>query len=112
MAVRYLRRHGCKILYRNYRAPHGGEIDIVARDREILLFIEVKTRRNEHYFRPLDAVDKKKKVLITRGALSWLHLLGNPDLTFRFDVVEVIADPSLEVRWVQHVFELPEPLSY
>lgn len=112
VAARHLRRHGCKILYRNYRGPHGGEVDLIVREREILLFVEVKTRRHENYFRPLDAVNKKKKSLIKRGALSWLRLLGNPDLTFRFDVVEVIASEPLEVRWVKNIFLLPEPLIY
>ena len=90
-AAQTLRRHGVKILYRNYRAPKGGEIDLVCRDQETLVFVEVKTRRIEKNFRPRDAVDHKKQMLIKRGALSWLHLLDNPDIPFRFDVIEVIA---------------------
>ena len=111
-AAHYLQRHGCKILYRNYRGPHGGEIDLICRDRETLVFVEVKTRRSEKNFRPIDAVNKEKRNLIKRGALSWLRLLGNPDVTFRFDVVEVIAAEPLEVRWIQNVFQLPEPFRY
>ncbi|MBX9742393.1 MAG: YraN family protein [Chthoniobacterales bacterium] len=112
VAANYLRRSGCKILYRNYRAVQGGEVDLVCRDQETLIFVEVKTRRSEHYSRPLDAVDKKKRKLIQRGALSWLRLLKNPELTFRFDVIEVIASEPLETRWIKNVFQLPEPLRY
>lgn len=111
-AARYLRRSGCKVLYHNYRAPHGGEIDLICRDQETLIFVEVKTRRSENYTRPLDAVDQKKRKLIQRGALSWLRLLKNPTLTFRFDVVEIIASEPLEIRWIKNVFQLPEPLRY
>lgn len=111
-AARYLRHSGCKILYRNYRAPQGGEVDLVCRDQETLIFVEVKTRRSENYTRPLDAVDQKKRKLIQRGALSWLRLLKNPDVTFRFDVVEVIASKPPETRWIKNVFQLPDPLRY
>ncbi len=111
-AARYLQRRKCKILYCNYRGPHGGEIDIICRDQETLIFVEVKTRRSEIFFRPIDAVNKEKRKLIKRGALSWLRLLRNPDITFRFDVVEVIAAEPFEVRWIQNVFQLPEPFRY
>lgn len=85
-----LRASGRKILYRNYRGPKGGEIDIVARDGAVLSFVEVKTRTHQGYGRPLEAVDQAKQDLIERGANSWLHLLGNRQLPWRFDVVEVI----------------------
>lgn len=112
MAARALRRRGWKILYRNYRAPHGGEIDLVCRDHETLVFVEVKTRRDEKFSRPLDAVNRKKRDYIKRGALSWLRLLHHPDIPFRFDVVEVIATVPPEVRVVENVFQLPDPFRY
>ncbi|MDH4469543.1 MAG: YraN family protein [Verrucomicrobiae bacterium] len=111
-AAQTLRRHGVKILYRNYRAPQGGEVDLVCRDRETLLFVEVKTRRVEKNFRPLDAVNHKKQILIKRGALSWLRLLGNPDIPFRFDVIEVIATQPPRARWIENAFLLPDPFRY
>lgn len=90
IACRQLKAEGRKILYRNYRAPKGGEVDIVARDGDILSFVEVKTRTYRGYGRPLDAVDSSKQELIERGANAWLRLLGTRQLTWRFDVVEVI----------------------
>jgi len=101
-----LKAQGCKILYRNYRGPKGGEVDIVARDGETLSFVEVKTRTRRGYGRPLDAVDGAKQELIERGANAWLHLLGTRNLLWRFDVVEVIlADGEIpEVTVVRDVF--------
>lgn len=78
------------MLYRNFRAPHGGEVDIVAREGAELLFIEVKTRSSERYGRPLDAVDRRKQALVRRGANDWLRLLGTRELPWRFDVIEVV----------------------
>lgn len=77
------------MLYRNFRAPHGGEVDIVARQGKVLLFIEVKTRREGSKLRGLDAVNASKQVLIERGANDWLKLLGTREIPWRFDVIEV-----------------------
>ncbi|MBT8044749.1 MAG: YraN family protein, partial [Verrucomicrobiae bacterium] len=90
IALARLKADGRKILYKNYRGPKGGEVDIVARDGDTLSFVEVKTRTRRGYGRPLDAVDVAKQELIERGANSWLHLLGNRNILWRFDVVEVI----------------------
>jgi putative endonuclease len=111
-AARHLKRKGWKILRRNFRAPGGGEVDLVCRDRETLVFAEVKTRRSEEMGRPLDAVDGKKQRLIRQGALYWLRLLDMPDLTFRFDVIEVLATDPVEVRVIESAFTLPDPLRY
>src|SRR4051812_12965585 len=114
LAAQYVRRQGFKILYRNFRGRTGGEIDLVCRDRDTLVFIEVKTRTREDFGRPLDAVDRDKRKRISRGGLAWLRLLGDPDILFRFDVVEVIiaegAEPRLEI--LENVFSLPEPYIY
>src|SRR3954465_13152887 len=114
LAARYLRKHRYKILYRNFRGRTGGEIDLVCRDGDTLVFVEVKTRTREDFGRPLDAVDRDKRKRISRGGLAWLRLLGDPDILFRFDVVEVIiaegADPRLQL--VRNAFSLPEPYIY
>jgi len=90
IACAKLKGNGCKVLYRNYRGPKGGEVDIVVRDRDTLCFVEVKTRTSKGYGRPIDAVNAAKQELIERGSNSWLHLLGRRDMPWRFDVVEVI----------------------
>jgi putative endonuclease len=106
VAVARLRANGRRVLYRNYRGPRGGEIDIVARDGDTLSFVEVKTRTRKGYGRPLDAVDVAKQELIERGANAWLNLLGTREIPWRFDVVEVIlSDGELpEVTVVENAF--------
>lgn len=114
LAARFLRRHGFKVLYRNFRGRQGGEIDLVCRERDTLVFVEVKTRTRQDFGRPLDAVNRKKQKRISLGGLAWLRLLGNPDILFRFDVVEVTiadgAEPGIEL--IRNAFQLPEPYLY
>jgi putative endonuclease len=114
LARRFLRSHGYKILYRNFRACGGGEIDIVCRDGDTLVFVEVKTRSDEDFGRPIEAVDRQKQLRVSKGGLAWLRLLDNPDIVFRFDVVEVLlpngGDPQLEL--IQDAFELSQPYVY
>ena len=102
VAADWLRAHGCRILARNFKGPRGGEVDIIARDGRLLLFVEVKTRRKDAKIRPLDAVDKHKQALIERGANAWLKRLRTRQLPWRFDVIEVWAEDG-ETPRVNHV---------
>src|ERR1700750_120263 len=63
LACAFLRRTGYRILYRNFRARHGGEVDIVCRDRDTLVFVEVKTRRRDDITRPSEAINAAKRKL-------------------------------------------------
>jgi putative endonuclease len=114
LACRFLRRKGYKILYRNFKGRSGGEIDIVCRDNDTLVFVEVKTRTREDFGRPIEAVDRQKQKRISRGGLNWLRMLDHPDILFRFDVVEVIiaedASPRLEL--IKNAFPLSKPYIY
>lgn len=115
LAARHLRRHGYKVLYRNFRGPRGGEVDIICRDKKEkkLVFVEVKTRASEKYGRPISAVDHSKQVFIARGALAWLRMLDDEEVPFRFDVVEVVMDePVPTITIVQDAFVLPAPYRY
>jgi putative endonuclease len=98
----WLRAQGCRILARNFRGPHKGEVDIVARDGKLLLFVEVKTRKAGSRIRGLDAVGKDKQGLIERGANAWLKQLGTRDIPWRFDVIEVTVEEGEKPR-VNHV---------
>jgi len=114
LAASYLERHGYKVLRQNFRAPRGGEIDLVCRDKRHneLVFVEVKTRTSEAFGRPFDAVNQKKRRLLIRGAMAWLRMLEMPDITFRFDVVEVIDTSPPEIRVLENAFQLPDSYSY
>ena len=78
------------------------------------MFVEVKTRTREDFGRPLEAVDRAKQKRISRGALAWLRMLENPEILFRFDVVEVIvaegAKPRIEL--IKNAFALSKPYLY
>ena len=114
LACGFLRHQGYKILYRNFRARHGGEVDIVCRDRATLVFVEVKTRRHNDLVRPSEAINAAKRKLISRGALAWLQLLDNPDVLSRFDVVEIVLAEDEEPRFelIRDAFELSKPYVY
>jgi putative endonuclease len=112
-AEKYLRQAGLKFLAANFRSEHG-EIDLIFRDGDCLCFIEVKARSSETWTRPAAAVDARKKKLLSQTALDYLHLLKNPEVKFRFDIVEVLLRDG-EVREVRHlpnVFPLARPHRY
>ena len=90
-------------------------MDIVCRDRtcDTLVFVEVKTRRSLAHGAPAESVTRAKQKLIARGALAWLQLLNNPEILFRFDIVEiVITDQRAEFNLIRDAFSLPEPNIY
>jgi len=104
----YIERAGGVVLYRGFRAPHGGEVDLICRGEAMLCFVEVKTRRSLAYGRPVEAVNKVKQRLITRGAMEWLRRMGDKakDVSYRYDVVEVILTDGErpDVTWLKNVF--------
>ena len=106
VAVKHLKRRGYKILERNYR-NWLGEIDIVAKHRDQIVFVEVKARRSLHYGKPKSAITSKKKEKISKVALLYLKHKGQLQTAARFDVVAIDysgAQPSVE--HIQNAFEL------
>jgi putative endonuclease len=114
-AARYLRRHSYKILVKRFKT-RAGEIDIVCRHKDWLVFVEVKTRKSMDFGAPSEAVDREKQRHMSRAALDYLRLLGNPRVHFRFDIVEVImrdgARKPADIRLIQNAFDLSEPFIY
>ena len=111
LAAKFLKRNRYKILYRNFRAKHGGEVDLVCRDRdeETLAFVEVKTRSSDQWARPADAVNREKQALICRGARAWLRMLDRPEVPFRFDILEIVIDENgPRFNLIKSAFVLPE----
>ena len=91
---KYLQEQGCKILKRNYRTPFG-EADLIAQDKDEVVFIEVKTRTGENYGAPREAVGTEKQKRYRQIAKSfWLEHGEEPNA--RFDVAEVYADGRIE----------------
>ncbi len=114
LACRLLRQNRYKILYRNFRGRTGGEIDIVCRENDTLVFVEVKTRSSEDFGRPIETIRSEQRHRISRGALAWLRMLDDPDILFRFDVVEIVmandAKPRLEL--IRNAFQLSKGYRY
>jgi putative endonuclease len=112
-AKKFLQGQGLKFLAANFRSERG-EIDLVFRDLDCFVFIEVKTRSSETWTRPAAAVDARKKKLLSQTALDYLKLLKNPPVKFRFDIVEVLLAEG-EVREIRHLantFALSKPYRY
>ena len=112
-ARRYLRKRGMKCLATNFKAPRG-EIDLVFRDRDCLVFVEVKTRSAGGWTRPAAAVNARKKRALTRAAFRYLRRIGRPPIKIRFDIVEVllIGGEVSEVRHLPNSFTLSAPYRY
>jgi putative endonuclease len=104
-AALYLKRKGMKIIARNLHTPVG-EIDLVARHRRILVFIEVKTRRGAQFGSPAEAVGPRKQRQIIQAAKWYLNDTPHPGLQPRFDVIAVIASgEELQVEHITDAFE-------
>ncbi len=102
-----------KLLTANFRSDRG-EIDLIFRDRECLVFVEVKTRSSEEWGRPASAVDGERKWRLTRAGLDYLRLLRNPQVKVRFDIVEVLLREGVvkEIRHLPDAFPMPRPYRY
>jgi putative endonuclease len=97
-AAAFLERQGMKILERNFRTPVG-EIDLVARDRRFLAFVEVKTRSSTGFGVPAEAVGPRKQHQIIQAAKWYLKGRPHANLQPRFDVIAVIVSgdrPQIE----------------
>jgi putative endonuclease len=106
IAVKFLKKNGYKIIEQNYRCKLG-EIDIIARDRRALAFIEVKARRTDEFGGPKWAVTPRKQRKISMVALNYLKETEQMGKKARFDVVAIRllpGDPDVEI--VKNAFEL------
>ncbi|HYE32743.1 MAG TPA: YraN family protein [Methylomirabilota bacterium] len=112
-AKKELQRGGMKFLTANF-ASKRGEIDLIFRDGDCLVFVEVKTRSSEEWARPSKAVDARKKRLISQTAFDYLRLINNPEVPIRFDIVEVLMREGKpqEIRHLRNAFTLTAPYRY
>ena len=100
LAENYLKRQGCNIVKRNYKTPFG-EADIIAQDKDEVVFVEVKTRIGDKYGTPREAVTTTKQRRYYKIAeCYWLKTGEEPNA--RFDVIEVYEDGRIE--WYKNAF--------
>jgi len=112
-AKAHLQAAGLKFLTANFRSARG-EIDLILREDDCLVFAEVKTRSSEDWTRPAAAVDARKRRLISQTALDYLRLIKTPEVKIRFDIVEVLLEDGKvrEVRHLPNSFPLAKPYRY
>jgi putative endonuclease len=104
-ASHYLERKGYRILERNFRTPFG-EIDIIARDGDVTVFVEVKTRTDEDFGPPFEAVHHRKREKMKRVALSYLKRF-RVEVPARFDVLSsTVKDGTTAVEHIRDAFEV------
>jgi putative endonuclease len=105
LAATFLQRHGIEILERNYR--HGrGEIDIVARDGKILVFVEVKTATTHEFGPPEVWIDSRKQSQLAKVAAAYLQEHRLSDIDCRFDVITVDVTQGQKIRHIRNAFWL------
>lgn len=102
LAKSFLERKGYTILETGWRAGRA-EIDIIARKQDILVFVEVKTRRNNTFGYPEDSVGDKKEQLLFEAAGFYMREIGYED-EIRFDIIAITMQPKQEIRHFRDAF--------
>ncbi|MGM0831623.1 YraN family protein [Halomonas qinghailakensis] len=103
-AAQWLQRHGLILVASNHHVK-GGELDLVMRDRDILVFIEVKHRTTTRYGHPLETVTPQKRNRLIRAAKLYIarHAISSP---CRFDILAITGtSPALEFQWEKAAFD-------
>ena len=106
LALRKIKRLGYKKIVRNFRCPLG-EVDIIARDGDTLVFMEIKTRKGRSIGYAKEAVNARKKRQISKVALAYMKSIDCSDLRARFDVVAIsLGRGKPEIEVIKNAFEL------
>ncbi len=108
-AARFLRGLGYQVLERRYRTPLG-ELDLVARDGNCIVFVEVKTRRSNEAGQPFESVDRRKQLQLTKLALAFLKQRGWLEQPARFDVISIVWPETANVPEITHYRNAFEPV--
>lgn len=102
-ACKFLKSMGYEVIEKNYHSRYG-EIDIVAKDKDCLVFAEVKTRKNKSYGNACEYVTRRKQEKIIRTAEKYIK--KNPETEIRFDVIEIYYHKTLEsltLKEINHI---------
>lgn len=102
LAVAHFKARGCKILAQNYRVGRG-EIDLIVKDGQFIVFVEVKTRRSLKFGLPQEAVTRQKQKQISKIALGYLQAKNLWDAPCRFDVIGIHLSYQSELLNLEHI---------
>ena len=103
IASNYLKKKGYKVIKTNYKNKVG-EIDIVAKDKDYIVFVEVKARMSRAFGDPLEAIDERKQQKIRAGASLYLMQNNLMETNCRFDVIAVLGDTEAEISHIKNAF--------
>jgi putative endonuclease len=101
-AKKHLQKQGLKFLTANFGIIGKGEIDLIFREIDCLVFVEVKTRSSEDWARPSSAVDRDKRARLVKMSSAYRRRLPSPYVKYRYDIVEVLLEDGA-VREVRHI---------
>lgn len=105
LAADYLIAHGFEVSQTNYRSRFG-EIDIIARKDDMIVFVEVKSLINNAIKAPAMQVDERKQIKLAKTALQYIsENEENEEFNYRFDVIEVLND---KINHIENAFDMPE----
>lgn len=107
IAARYLRRQGYTIVEHNWRCPLG-EVDIVARDGNCWVFVEVRTWRPGQYGIPEASITPRKQARMLEVAQSYLQAAALDEVDWRIDVVAIEIDDAARVKRLNHIRDAVE----
>ena len=108
-AAQFLRKKGMKIVERQSR-NFVGEIDLVAKDGDCIVFVEVKTRSSTLAGHPYEAITQAKQTKLTKLALVWLKERRLLNSSSRFDVVSIVWPPDTKKPTIRHFVNAFEPV--
>jgi len=104
-ACRHLESAGLTLVTRNFRCRQG-EIDLIMREGAVLVFVEVRYRRQSRFGSGAESVNGRKRLRIITAARYFLHQSREPEPPCRFDVVSVAGEPDrYAVEWIRNAFE-------
>ncbi len=103
LAVNYLIKNNYKIIDRNFKCKLG-EIDIIATVDDMIVFVEVKTRKSSSYGYPYEAVTVNKQQKIIKTAYSYIKLKKIANKQYRFDIIEIFLDKNIMINHIKNAF--------
>jgi putative endonuclease len=104
-ACQYLQKHGLKLVQQNYRCPTG-EIDLIMKDKDMLIFVEVRYRKHTQFGSGAETVNNQKQKKLISAALHYLQRHANSKQACRFDVVSMANESHTEdLQWIQDAFQ-------
>ncbi len=106
LAADHLISQHCHILKRDFKSRKGGQVDLVVRDSETLVFVEIKTRTSQDFQRAFYAVSENQKKRIKQSAGEWMRQLAPQTPPLRFDIIEVYLEAHQKPKfyWFKDAF--------